>query len=148
MHRVSAQLKPSKILLPYVFSKSLFYIGNVLWLHFAETTYHTGYVMFLKYYCKIIVPTIAIHVMHIYSKLCIILYYQDTLFVFELCASLIFSPHHHVVCIRSWPFWLNCTKSSIISIITISATYKVINFVINHLLHMEQVFCIKCPTVA
>ena len=38
MHKVSAKLNPSKILLPYVFSKSLLYTVNVLWWHSNQTS--------------------------------------------------------------------------------------------------------------
>ena len=45
--------------------------------------------------------------MYIYFELLIIVYYKSTLFIYELCGSVLFYPHHHTVWMRGWPFCLN-----------------------------------------
>ena len=46
--------------------------------------------------------------MHIYLKLLIISYNKCTLFVYELCGSVVIYPHRHIVWMCGWPFCLNC----------------------------------------
>ena len=68
--------------------------------------------------------------------------YKVTLFVFELCGSVVFHTHHHTVCKFSWPFWLNMPNRQSVTQLSLSHRHTRSTF-----LHKEQVFHIVSSIV-